>query len=227
MEGPSLLAQIRSLALSRQPAPAARRTGGSARQWHSTALHPRAAFPAARGGAGELGGLDLGGEISRARPEPRLAHQPRSPCYCAIKVAAWITAFPPWTAGRERARLPARLLSQPRCRTGSHPVSGTSGIAANWPRGELIMADQARLTPAWGGPAGVRSCWMCGMRLSADQMVADGGSACADVRWYCLDRRGCTERWTSRPAGSDVVGQVRYRSFGPSGTTPAGGIDIR
>jgi hypothetical protein len=31
--------------------------------------------------------------------------------------------------------------------------------------------------------------------------VADGGSACADVRWYCLDKRDCTERWTARSGG--------------------------
>jgi hypothetical protein len=38
---------------------------------------------------------------------------------------------------------------------------------------------------------------MCGIRLPADQMVADGGSACPDLRWYCRDMAGCTERWTS------------------------------
>jgi len=27
-------------------------------------------------------------------------------------------------------------------------------------------------------------------------MVPDGGSACADVRWYCRDMRACTGRWT-------------------------------
>jgi hypothetical protein len=41
---------------------------------------------------------------------------------------------------------------------------------------------------------------MCGIRLPADQMVADGGRACTDLRWYCLDTWGCTERWTSRSA---------------------------
>jgi hypothetical protein len=41
---------------------------------------------------------------------------------------------------------------------------------------------------------------MCGIRMPADQMVADGGNACADLRWYCLDMWGCTERWTSRSA---------------------------
>jgi hypothetical protein len=58
------------------------------------------------------------------------------------------------------------------------------------------MADYERLTPGPAEPAVARSCWMCGIGLSAGQMVADGGSACADVRWYCLDTRGCTERWT-------------------------------
>jgi hypothetical protein len=37
-------------------------------------------------------------------------------------------------------------------------------------------------------------------------MVADGGSACADLRWYCLDMRGCTERWTSRSARPADIG---------------------
>jgi len=52
----------------------------------------------------------------------------------------------------------------------------------------------------WAEPAPIRSCWMCGIRMPADQMVADGGSACSDLRWYCLDTWGCTERWTSRSA---------------------------
>lgn len=59
---------------------------------------------------------------------------------------------------------------------------------------------EPRPGPLWGQPAPVRSCWMCGIRMPADQMVADGGSACADLRWYCLDTWGCTERWTSRSA---------------------------
>jgi hypothetical protein len=69
------------------------------------------------------------------------------------------------------------------------------------------MVDQERLSPAPGGPAVVTSCWMCGIRSSADHMVADGGSACADVRWYCLDTRGCTERWTSRSADPADIDQ--------------------
>ncbi len=48
------------------------------------------------------------------------------------------------------------------------------------------------------GSAMVESCWMCGIRVRVDQLVADGGSACPDVRWYCRDMRGCTHRWTLR-----------------------------
>ena len=53
-------------------------------------------------------------------------------------------------------------------------------------------------TVAWIRQASNEACWMCGVRLRADQMVADGGVACPDVRWYCLDTRGCTQRWTAR-----------------------------
>jgi hypothetical protein len=60
------------------------------------------------------------------------------------------------------------------------------------------MIYQQRPVPLWGERAGIKSCWMCGIRLPADQMVADGGSACLDLRWYCRDTLGCTERWTSR-----------------------------
>jgi hypothetical protein len=54
-----------------------------------------------------------------------------------------------------------------------------------------------RSSTSLANPA-VQSCWLCGTRLPAREMVADGGSACADLRWYCADTRRCTERWTSR-----------------------------
>jgi hypothetical protein len=47
---------------------------------------------------------------------------------------------------------------------------------------------------------------MCGIRLPADQMVADGGSACPDLRWYCRDTAGCTERWTSHATRRGALG---------------------
>ena len=64
------------------------------------------------------------------------------------------------------------------------------------------MTDQQRLAPSRAERATVTSCWMCGIRLSADQMVADGGSACLDLHWYCRDVRACTERWNSRSASA-------------------------
>jgi len=45
--------------------------------------------------------------------------------------------------------------------------------------------------------AAIVSCWMCGIRRPASHMVPDGGSACDDIRWYCMDARACTERWTT------------------------------
>ena len=73
-----------------------------------------------------------------------------------------------------------------------------------------------RQRPALPGrePATVCSCWMCGIRLPAEQMVPDGGSACPDLRWYCRDTRACTRRWTSlrgRLAGScqDPAGTLK------------------
>src|SRR6516165_12242363 len=65
-------------------------------------------------------------------------------------------------------------------------------------RGEQVMTNRQHLDPFGAASAQVRSCWMCGIRLPASQMVADGGSACHDVRWYCRDTAGCTRRWTSR-----------------------------
>ena len=53
-------------------------------------------------------------------------------------------------------------------------------------------------TVDWAPSRAVETCWMCGLRLPADQMVPDGGKACTDVRWYCQDTGSCTQRWTTR-----------------------------
>ena len=66
-------------------------------------------------------------------------------------------------------------------------------------RGEQVITSR-QSSPLDGESSPVRSCWMCGIRLPAHQMVADGGSACLDVRWYCRDTWGCTRRWTSHSA---------------------------
>jgi hypothetical protein len=67
-------------------------------------------------------------------------------------------------------------------------------------RGEQVITNRQPSPPLEGESSPVRSCWMCGIRLPAHQMVADGGSACLDVRWYCRDTWGCTRRWTSHSA---------------------------
>ena len=64
------------------------------------------------------------------------------------------------------------------------------------------MADDENLAFGRMRPS-VERCWMCGSRLPVAQMVADGGNACGSLRWYCLDVRGCTERWTARVAPPD------------------------
>jgi hypothetical protein len=81
------------------------------------------------------------------------------------------------------------------------------------------MADQERMIPAQLTPTVIKSCWICGIRQPAERMIADGGSACADVRWYCRDMRACTERWTTRPAG---LAEVQQSAAGPRPTQLAG-----
>jgi hypothetical protein len=57
---------------------------------------------------------------------------------------------------------------------------------------------QSAGSPA-AGMSGIEACWLCGTRQPAASMVADGGPACADVRWYCADTQSCTHRWTRAP----------------------------
>lgn len=66
-------------------------------------------------------------------------------------------------------------------------------------RGEQVMADRQHPAPFGGESGQIRSCWMCGIHSPVGRMVADGGSACPDVRWYCRDTWGCTQRWTAHP----------------------------
>jgi hypothetical protein len=96
----------------------------------------------------------------------------------------------------------AAAQTHPPLEAPAAPANGLPTRAERLPR-EQASTDQRRPAPVGAGPGPVRSCWMCGIRLSADEMVADGGSACLDLRWYCLDTRACTERWTSRPARGD------------------------
>ena len=82
------------------------------------------------------------------------------------------------------------------------------------------MAGEDRSSVSLANPA-VQSCWLCGTRLPAREMVADGGSACADLRWYCADTRRCTERWTSRWSTGVGAGHSRA-AHGHAGQALAG-----
>jgi hypothetical protein len=43
-------------------------------------------------------------------------------------------------------------------------------------------------------------CWLCGTRQPTSFMIADGGSGCSDIRWYCQAIDRCTARWTEHRA---------------------------
>ena len=73
----------------------------------------------------------------------------------------------------------------------------------SWPQEQVAGPHAGRrdADPAGRGnavPAGsaTERCWLCGARLATYMLMADGGSACEDVRWYCRDARACTSRWT-------------------------------
>jgi hypothetical protein len=59
-------------------------------------------------------------------------------------------------------------------------------------------------------PLEIAECSLCGITRALGLLVPDGGSACADIRWYCKDARSCTERWTAArprtPAGAPAEG---------------------
>ena len=61
------------------------------------------------------------------------------------------------------------------------------------------------------GPATGR-CWLCGVRLPVQMMMADGGGGCRDVRWYCRNTRICTDRWTAQ--------RTRRLAFGEPASVP-------
>ena len=89
----------------------------------------------------------------------------------------------------------------------------------------------ARPRPEWPdsstpeqGEAGVRplqiaECSLCGITRPLGLLVPDGGSACADIRWYCKDAKSCTERWTAaRPQARLPVAVWRPGRHGNGGT---------
>jgi hypothetical protein len=90
-----------------------------------------------------------------------------------------------------------RLADRPGATVGRPTAHAENTARAAGLRGEQVMTDRQPAADLGGESTLVRSCWMCGIRLPAHQMVADGGSACVDLRWYCRDTWGCTRRWTS------------------------------
>jgi len=105
-----------------------------------------------------------------------------------------------WAAEREHPpfEAPSAPVNIPAPRTGTAARAETSP-------GEQAITGQLRSVRYWTQQANAKSCWLCGIRLPAGHMVADGGSACLDLRWYCQDTSACTERWTSRPAGRAAI----------------------
>jgi hypothetical protein len=88
---------------------------------------------------------------------------------------------------------------------GSPAVRAETTTRASGLRGEQVMTNRQHPGLLGRESAQVRSCWMCGIRLPVGQMVADGGSACPDMRWYCRDIWGCTRRWTSHSARLSAI----------------------
>lgn len=81
----------------------------------------------------------------------------------------------------------------------------------------LVLAEppaDARRDPL--RPLEVAQCSMCGTALPLGLLVADGGQACADIRWYCKDAKSCTERWTT---ASGLSARTRMQAGGLSGDT--------
>ena len=118
------------------------------------------------------------------------------------------------TGDRPGKRLPKRAVGRrhPRFKAPAAPVTvpaprpATTAGAESLP-GARAATDQLRLVQYWARQASAKPCWLCGIRLPAEQMMADGGDACSDLRWYCRDTPACTERWTSRTARLAAIGK--------------------
>ena len=63
-------------------------------------------------------------------------------------------------------------------------------------------------------------CSLCGMTLPIGMMVPDGGQGCADIRWYCMDVKSCTERWTARLSGTGHAAQAPSAGESRLGAAP-------
>ena len=68
-------------------------------------------------------------------------------------------------------------------------------------------------------PLEIAECSLCGITRPLGLLVPDGGSACADIRWYCKDAKSCTERWTAARPHTPV-----WAPTAP-GRTPAAAVE--
>ena len=136
------------------------------------------------------------------RPDERLPKRAAGPEHPPLQAPA-----APENVSARRARTPARART----------LHG----------GRAVTDQQRSVQQYWARQANVKSCWMCGIRLPTDQMVADGGSACLDLRWYCRDTRACTERWTSRPARPTTTGKGTAGTPQPPGGQATGADTAR
>ena len=79
-------------------------------------------------------------------------------------------------------------------------------------RPTLVDATTAGPSDNHRRPLAVAECSMCGTARPLGLLVPDGGSACADIRWYCKDVKSCTERWTTGvpPKPGYLPGEARH-----------------
>jgi len=70
-------------------------------------------------------------------------------------------------------------------------------------------------------PPEVARCCLCGIALPLGLLVADGGQACADIRWYCKDVMSCTDRWTAAGPPERARMPVPGDAFAVAGTAAA------
>jgi RimJ/RimL family protein N-acetyltransferase len=116
----------------------------------------------------------------------------------------------------KRGTAATRYRRKGRTEAGGPSVAGVPHFSERLPRsgipevGLIMIGEQSGAAPFRNSM--IETCWMCGIRLRVDQLVPDGGSACPDVRWYCRDTRGCTQRWTTRLNGVPDVGEAIARA---------------
>jgi hypothetical protein len=89
----------------------------------------------------------------------------------------------------------------------SRPIAVTTESAQQDP--ESLPETSALLLPGQhDAQQTIVTCWMCGIRMAAALMVADGGTACPDVRWYPGRRTGGHGAGSRLPASHGSIRQA-------------------